>query len=430
MSRSNFAGIIVALTWGCSPAPTQPVTVASVSVTLQASSLPAEATTQASAVARGADGRTIPGKSATWLSSSPQVATITSNGTVTAVSPGQSLIQATIEGIMGTALLTVTPAPVASIDVTISKSTIEVTETGVAIATPRSASGSVLSGRTILWSSSANAVATVSQAGLVLGVMPGTATITASSEGTTNGIVVTVVPATVATVQVSPPVVALMRTGQTVQLTAITRDARGNILTGHLVSFTTTNEFRVTAGMTGLVMATGPSVTPISIIVSSEGKSTQAVITEIRGWFFTNTLDPLGGFPTRRMELKAEPDSPGGQAATLSIACFGGGSVLSSIAVNTGGPITRNGSIRYRIDLQPAVSQTWLEAGSFRLLVNPFSHPTIAALAQAIGGAGEFLFEYGEYSGPDRIARFIPTGASMWLPQILNACAASPVSPH
>lgn len=429
MSRSYFAGIIVALTLGCSPAPTQPVTVASVSVTLQASSIPAETSTQAFAVARDVDGRTIPGKSATWLSNSPQVATITSNGTVTAVSPGQSQIQATIDGITGTALVTVTPAPVVSVDLAISKSTIEVTEIGMAIATPRSASGSALSGRTIFWSSSANAVATVSQSGVVLGMMPGTATITASVEGTANGIVVTVIAATVATVQVSPAVIPMMRTGQTVQLTAVTRDARGNMLTGHLITFTTTNEFRVTAGMTGLLMATGPSVTPISIIVSSEGKSTQAVITEIRGWSFTNTLDPLGGFPTRRMELKAEPDSPGGQAATLSITCLGGSSVRSSIAVNTGGPITRDGSIRYRIDLQPAVSQTWLEAGSFRLLVNPFFHPTIAALAQAIGSAGEFLFEYGEFFGPDRIAKFIPTGASMWLPQILNACAASPVSP-
>jgi len=430
MSRSYLAGTIIALAWACSPAPTQPVTVASVSVAIQAPSLPAEATTQASAVARDADGRTISGKPALWLSNSPQVATIASDGTVTAVSPGQSQIQATIDGITGTAFVTVTPAPVASVGVTISKSTLEVTETGVATATPRSAGGSALTGRTVFWSSSANAVATVSQSGAVVGVTPGTVTITASVEGTANGVVVTVVPATVATVQVSPAAIPLMRTSQTVQLTAITRDARGNVLSGRLVTFTTTNEFRVTAGGTGLLMATGPSTTPISIIVSSEGRSTQAVIAEIRGWSFTNTLDPLGGFPTLRMELRAEPDSPGGQAAALSITCFGGSSVLSSIAVNTGGPITRDGSIRYRIDLQPAVSQTWLEAGSFRLLVNPFFHPTIAALAQALGSAGEFLFEYGEFLGPDRIAKFIPTGASMWLPQILNACAASPVSPR
>jgi len=50
-------------------------------------------------------------------------------------------------------------------------------------AIPRNAAGTAITGLTATWSSSANAVATVSAAGLVTGVANGTATITATISG-------------------------------------------------------------------------------------------------------------------------------------------------------------------------------------------------------------------------------------------------------
>jgi hypothetical protein len=59
-------------------------------------------------------------------------------------------------------------------------------------ATLRDASGNVLTGRTISWTSSNLSVATVSGSGLALGVVAGTATITATSEGQSGTAALTV----------------------------------------------------------------------------------------------------------------------------------------------------------------------------------------------------------------------------------------------
>src|SRR5207302_5268446 len=60
-------------------------------------------------------------------------------------------------------------------------------------AAPRDANGDTLSGRAVTWSSNNTSVATVTSSGLVSGVTPGSATITATSEGKTGtaGITVT-----------------------------------------------------------------------------------------------------------------------------------------------------------------------------------------------------------------------------------------------
>jgi len=64
----------------------------------------------------------------------------------------------------------------------------------VLIATPRSSSGAVVPGRSIVWNSDANAVVTVSTTGEVRGVSIGTGTITASTDGKSAQAAVTVIP--------------------------------------------------------------------------------------------------------------------------------------------------------------------------------------------------------------------------------------------
>lgn len=86
----------------------------------------------------------------------------------------------------------VAPAPVATVTVSPSSGTIQVNGTLQLTATPRDQNGNALSGRTITWSSSNTSVATVTSSGLVRGIAPGTATITATSEGRTGQATVTV----------------------------------------------------------------------------------------------------------------------------------------------------------------------------------------------------------------------------------------------
>ena len=85
------------------------------------------------------------------------------------------------------------PAAVASVAVTLASSTINVTQTSQATAVLRDAQNNVLTGRTVTWTSSNTAVATVSAtSGLVTGVAAGTANIIATSEGRTGQAPITV----------------------------------------------------------------------------------------------------------------------------------------------------------------------------------------------------------------------------------------------
>lgn len=93
-----------------------------------------------------------------------------------------------------TALLTLTvrPSPVASVTLSPASAALTVGETQPFTATPRNAGGSVLSGRTVTWSTGDPGVAGVSGTGLVTAEGVGTTSITATSEGVSNSVVVAV----------------------------------------------------------------------------------------------------------------------------------------------------------------------------------------------------------------------------------------------
>jgi parallel beta-helix repeat protein len=82
-------------------------------------------------------------------------------------------------------------AAVATVSVSLTSS-LPVKQTAQATATLRDALGNVLTGRTIGWTSSNSAVATVSASGLVTAVATGSATIVATSEGKTGSAALTV----------------------------------------------------------------------------------------------------------------------------------------------------------------------------------------------------------------------------------------------
>ena len=88
-----------------------PGAVASVTVTAGAASITVNATTQATAVAKDANGTVVPGKTAAWTSLTPAVASVNSTtGVITGVAAGAATIQATIDGISGTVSIQVTAA--------------------------------------------------------------------------------------------------------------------------------------------------------------------------------------------------------------------------------------------------------------------------------------------------------------------------------
>jgi len=184
---------------GCGEKATEPQTVtapkpvASVQVTPNTHTLTAiGATQQFQAVAKDADGATLSGKSFTWASSSPPVATVNSAGLATAVTNGSSTITATTAGVSGDAALTVAQV-VASVEVTSPEDTLTALgATASLTATPKDANGNPVAGKTAMWSSSNASTATVDTDGIVTAVANGAVTITATVDGVDGSVALVV----------------------------------------------------------------------------------------------------------------------------------------------------------------------------------------------------------------------------------------------
>jgi uncharacterized protein YjdB len=234
--------------------------VGSVTVALAASSISVGQTTTATATVRDAGNVVLTGRPVTWTSSTPAVATVNATtGVVTAVGPGLASIVATSEGIAGGATLTVV-VPVASVSVALT-SPISVGQSTTAVATLRDAANNVLTDRTVTWSSSNTAIATVNATtGVVTGVAVGSATITALAGGVSGTANVTV-QVSVASVSVSLSAASIV-VGQTTTATATVRDAGGNIV-NRTVSWTSSNAAVATVTPGGLVSGVGIGTTNI-----------------------------------------------------------------------------------------------------------------------------------------------------------------------
>jgi uncharacterized protein YjdB len=139
------------------------------------------------------------------------------------------------------------------------------------------ASGSLLTGRTVTWSTSAALIAAVSASGLVTGIIPGTAVVTATSEGAHASAVVTVLQIPVARITVTPGAVSVS-VGRTLSLSATTLAADGSNLGGRIVSWQSANPDIVAVSSSGVL--TGIAVGgPVLVVATVEGVSTSASIT-------------------------------------------------------------------------------------------------------------------------------------------------------
>src|SRR6185312_4811805 len=161
-------------------------------------------------------------------------------------------IYAVSEGHSDSSTVTVTAPAVASVSVSPNSATLRVSNTSQLTATVRDAGGNVLTGHTVTWSSSATAAATVSASGLVTAVAPGSATITATSDGKsgTSTISVTLVP--VSSVTVSPKSDTLA-VGANAQLSATLKDSTGKVLAGRTITWATSSPSVATVTTSGMV---------------------------------------------------------------------------------------------------------------------------------------------------------------------------------
>ena len=279
------SGLAVSLL-GCSSSSTSvevvPKTpVASVSLVLPSPTLLTGQTQRAVATPRDAGGAALLDRTVTWQSASPLVASIDPSGMISAIAPGTDVITASSEGVSAQGTLTVMPVPavpVASVSVSPASQSLQVGATVQLTAVTRDAGGNVLSGRGINWTSVNTGIASVSSSGLVSAVSAGTASVIASSEGQTATSSITVTEVPVASVTVSPATSSL-QPGGTVQLSAITRDANSNILSGRVVTWASGNSAIASVSGSGLV--TGVAAGTTAITATSGGVIGSANVTVV-----------------------------------------------------------------------------------------------------------------------------------------------------
>jgi uncharacterized protein YjdB len=252
-----------------------PVPVTTVTITPSAPVLTIGQTIGLTATATSSDGSALPGRPVAWSSGTPAIATVSTSGVVTGVSPGSAVVFATIEGVVASVTVTVASLPVASVLITPSGGTVQVGDTLFLTATPLDANGAALTGRITSWASDNPTVATVGNAGQVAAVAQGTASITATIEGKTGTVAVTVT-ATTFTVTITPPTLAL-RILETGQLTAVVRTQSGKVQPNAPVTWSSSNPFVATVSPTGTVLGLMPGTTVIT--VTSKGASATATVT-------------------------------------------------------------------------------------------------------------------------------------------------------
>ena len=211
-----------------------------------------------------------------WASADDRIATVSSQGIVTAVAPGRTQVAASRSGISAIVPINVSSLPAGLVRVFPTTATVTVGGTTTLTAEVLDAGGGPMSGQSVAWSSASPSVASV-QNGVVTGVSNGTALVSAAAAGLSATAVVTVSGNSggVHSVTISPAT-ATVQIGRTVQLTAVARDASGNVLTGRSFNWTSSNITRATV-VSGLV--TGISAGDVTITASTGGKSGTARIT-------------------------------------------------------------------------------------------------------------------------------------------------------
>jgi uncharacterized protein YjdB len=289
--------------------------VASVVVNPPTLSIRVGVSTPLQALTLDAEGGTLTGRAVTWNSSAPAIATVSASGVVTGVAAGAATITATSAGRVGQAAVTVTLPPVQTVTVSRALDTIGVTGSVTKTAVLRDASNTVLTGRALSWSSSNVAVATVSSTGNVLGLAPGTVTISATSEGRIGNSTV-VVLARLASAVILTPATTTLIVGVTQQLSAQITDAQGNLLTGRPIAYASDAPTVASVSASGLVTALAPGTARIT--ATSEGKTGVSTVQVIPVPVASVQVTPATAtlLTGRTQQLTATPRSAAGAVLT------------------------------------------------------------------------------------------------------------------
>ena len=282
-----------------------------------------------------------PTPSLQWSSSSTAVVSVTQLGAVTAVAAGTAIVTATTaNGIVGTATVVVAAIP-ASVTLAPFATTLNVGATQTLTPTVRDAAQLPITPTPALsWASSATTVATVSQAGVVTAVAPGTATITAQ---TSNGILGTATLSVVgvpATLTIAPQS-ATLGVGATQAFTALVRDATGvDITATSPVTWTSGNASVASVSTTGVATAVANGVATIAARTANNVTASASI-----------TVGATGTYSGRVFDFETNTGIAG---ATITL--NSGGQVIRTVTTDNAGNYTSGSIVGGPFDIRVAAN--------------------------------------------------------------------------
>ncbi|MBA3658202.1 MAG: Ig-like domain-containing protein [Gemmatimonadales bacterium] len=195
---------------------------------------------------------TLTGNRVAWTSSEKQVATVSADGVLTAVSPGRTQVTASADDASVTDTFIVR-ATQATIHLDRDSATLVPGGEVQIVATVTDRNGLTIVRAPLVWTSGDSSVASVTEGGLIQALRAGSSRIAATSSGASAALGVTIIPAP-GVIEISG-VEDSMYVGDTLRVTAQVRDAAGAAVNGAPISWTSGDTRIGSVSPTGLIEA-------------------------------------------------------------------------------------------------------------------------------------------------------------------------------
>jgi concanavalin A-like lectin/glucanase superfamily protein/Big-like domain-containing protein/ASPM-SPD-2-Hydin domain-containing protein len=340
--------------------------------------------------------------SSTWASGNIAVATVSSSALGTALATGTATVTATLGGVIGSTLLTVTPASVVSISVSPTNAAIPagLNQAFTALGTFTDGSTQNLT-NSAHWSSSVPSVATVSNTpgsgGLATSASSGNTLISASSGSVTGSSNLTVTNLILAAIDISPqsPSVPIGGSQQFTATGLYTDGSTANVTTSvtWASSSTTVATISNIPGSQGLATSAGQGMTTISAALGSVAGSTTMAAQD---WVVSITVAPPTAtiLPGTNQQFSATATYASGLINDVT------GAVLWSSSSPTVATINATG-----LATSVAIGQTLITAsvgsisGSATLAVSASPMPTNFRVDISDGTTGQLFVSWDSMSG-------------------------------